>query len=490
MLIALMIILVIGCGIAAYYFRPVLGFITGVVLSAGALFCGIEFDIVELSSTAPFIFFLTMLIIAFRQPREGARCPRIWARWILMVISFIGLGIFSVTVFGPAGPYGFVFFLMFTGAVIGAIATTEFSRAAYVITTIGSSIRQNLPLPMALEMAASGLSDKRESILRDIKKWLVEGYSLSESLRRGYPRCPGYAIALIAAGERIGQLPQAIAALEQDLAAKAFTNKKIRPVPLMYPPLVMVFLLIILLFLMTLVIPKFSEVLWEMCEVPLPVATQVLIEMTKFFRSDAAIITGLILIILLQAGAGLYIRVRTRPRRPEKPYLTSRIGDYLKWHIPFLRFYEWSRSMQQVAGMLRLSLNAGCTVNEAIKNTLMLDVNGCFRRRLKQWLLMVERGDDIGQSAGRCGLGSGMTWAFPSTSLRTSSDAGNRGNTMNILDTLETSYRWAYSRAAGLARVIIGPCETVAMGLMVGFVMYAVFVPIVTIIVAVGSSIS
>ena len=135
--------------------------------------------------------------------------------------------------------------------------------------------------------------------------------------------------------------------------------------------------------------------------------------------------------------------------------------------------------MQQVVGLLRLSLNAGCTINEAIKNTLTLDVNECFRNGLKRWLAMVERGDDVGRSAARCGLGSAITWAF--------SDAANTGNTLAVLDTLETSYRWAYSRAAGLARAIIGPCETLAIGLMVGFVMYAVFLPLVTIIAAVGS---
>jgi len=175
----------------------------------------------------------------------------------------------------------------------------------------------------------------------------------------------------------------------------------------------------------------------------------------------------------------VYIRVRSRPRRPEKPYLISRVGDFIKWHLPFVRFYEWSRAMQRVTGMLRLSLNAGCTVNEAIKNTLQLDVNECFRKNLKQWLAMVERGEDIGQSAGQCGLGSGITWAF--------CEIDNHRNTLEILDTLETSYRWAYSRAASLARFIIGPCETVTLGLIVGFVMYAIFAPMVAIIIAIGS---
>jgi type II secretory pathway component PulF len=126
--------------------------------------------------------------------------------------------------------------------------------------------------------------------------------------------------------------------------------------------------------------------------------------------------------------------------------------------------------------MLRLSLNAGCTVNEAIANTLHLDINECFKRKLREWLDRVERGDDIGQSAQQCGLGNAMAWAF--------ADISNHRNTIGILESLELAYRWGYNRAAALARFIIGPCETICLGLMVGFIVYAVFAPIVAIIYA------
>ena len=189
---------------------------------------------------------------------------------------------------------------------------------------------------------------------------------------------------------------------------------------------------------------------------------------------------GLGLAILILVWGVVYIRVRSRPRRVEKPYLISRIGDFLKWHLPFIRWYEWCCAMQRIAGMLRLSLNAGCTVNEAIANTLRLDINQNFKKGLKDWLAMVERGDDIGQSAQQCGMGSAMAWAF--------ADVHNHRNTLDILETLETSYRWGYSRAATLARFIIGPCETICLGLMVGFIAYAMFSPMITIIYATANS--
>jgi type II secretory pathway component PulF len=287
---------------------------------------------------------------------------------------------------------------------------------------------------------------------------------------------------MVAAGERIGQVPQAIGALEQDLVLKANTSKKVRHIPLLYPPLVLLVMFVVVLMLMTFIIPKYQSVLMEMVEGKLPAATIALISIAEFFTKGFGSLIILLSGLLLLVCGIIYIRVRSRPRRVEKPYLISRIGDFLKWHLPFIRWYAWCCAMQRVAGMLRLSLNAGCTVNEAIANALRLDINECFRREVKNWLAMVERGDDIGLSARQCGMGSAMAWAF--------ADVHNHRNTLDILETLETSYRWGYSRAATLARFIIGPCETICLGLMVGFIAYAMFSPIVTIIYATARSIA
>jgi type II secretory pathway component PulF len=333
-----------------------------------------------------------------------------------------------------------------------------------------------------MEMAAAGQNNRQARILRNIKKWLVEGYSLSESLKRGYPRFPGYATALVAVGERIGQVPQALAALEQDLVAKVTLSKKIRHIPSFYPPILLLFMFTIVLLLMTFVFPRFQAVLWETAgDVQLPASTMVLMRIARFITDDFGWLLGLLLILVFPVGGAVYVRIKARPRRPEKPYVTSRIGDFIRWHIPLIRWYEWNRAMQRIAGMLRLSLNAGCTVNESIANSLQLDINDCFKGKLREWLDRVERGDDIGQAARQCGMGSAMAWAF--------ADVNNHRNMLDILEALESSYRWGFSRAATLARYIIGPCETLCLGLMVGFIVYAVFAALVTIIYATATAI-
>jgi len=420
---------------------------------------------------APLIFFATVIAVSVsRRPPRGEQWPQICAKWILIIFLFLLLSVTAGVVFGPLGFVGLILFILFMSLVIAYTLTSRHAVATYVISTIGSSMRQNLPLPMALESAAGGRADSRSRILQRIQKWLVQGYSLSESIKKGYPKCPGHAVAMITAAERIDQLPLAIGAIEADLVTKADNRRRINPVHPLYPVILMGFTLFILMSVMTFVIPQFKSVLEEMFgDSTFPFATRLLMGIVRFIRFDYGWLIGFIFALIVLLVIPISIRVRFRPRRPEKPYLLSRIGDYIKWRLPILRWFEVNYSMVQVVELLRLSLNAGYTVNDAIDNTLGLDVNNRFRKRLKEWLEKVKRGDNIAAAIRESKLGPALAWAFD--------EQVNQSNTLSILETLESFYRSNYSYYVNLARFIMGPCVTLIMGLTVGFVLYAIFSP-------------
>ena len=424
----------------------------------------------------PFIFFATVIVVAIpRREPSSEQWPQRLAKWILIIFVFLLLLVTAGVVFGPLGVAGLIFFILFMSSIIAFAVTSRYSTATYVISTLGSSMRQNLPLAMALESAAAGRADSRSIILQKIQKWLVQGYSLSESIKRGYPKCPGHAIAMITAAERIDQLPLAIGAIEADMAAKADERGRINPVHPLYPVIVMGFMLFILLSVMKFVIPQFNAVLEEMIEgATLPFATRLLVGITRFIGDEYGWLIWLTFVLIVLVVVPVSIRVRFRPRRPQKPYLLSRIGDFIKWHLPVLHWFEKNYSMVQVVELLRLSLNGGYTVNDAIDNALGLDVNNCFRKRLKEWLEKVKRGDNIAVAVRESKLGSALAWAFD--------EQVNQGNTLSILETLESFYRSNYSYYVNLARFIMWPCVTLLMGVMVGFVVYAIFSPGIVII--------
>lgn len=457
--------------------KPVVALITSPFVAGTILISGIATQNMVIIVSSPVLFFLTLLaVLLSKKEPDSENWPQKCAKWffeifiilIFLITSLIGLAL-SIHIFS------IIFVIIFISSIIAYSLTSRNMTTAYVLSTIGSSMRQNLPLPMALESAASGISDKRSRILRNIQKWLVQGYSLSESIKRGYSKCPGYAVAMITAAERINQLPLALKVIEANITAQTEENQKIRPVHPIYPVLVITAMFLILLGVMTFIIPTFSSVLEEMIDAPqLPASTRVVMDIMNFTAYRYGWVLGMliILIILIFIPASIYFKFRAR--RPDKPYLFSRIGDYIKWHLPVLHWFERNYSLLQVVEMLRLSLNAGRTVNNSIENTIGLDVNNRFKRRLRKWLKKVESGDNIAVAARGSKLGSTLAWAFD--------EQVNQGNTMAILETLEEFYRSNYSYCVNLARFIIWPCIILCMGITVGFVVYAIYSPSIAII--------
>jgi type II secretory pathway component PulF len=443
---------------------------------AGTLFVLVaaEEDYAAMVITA-FICLATLITVAAsKRDPDSDHWPQTYSKWILVTLMVLTLFVAACGAFAPLGVTGIVFMALLLGSLIAYRLTSQHAIAAYVISTIGASMRQNLPLPMALESAADGLADDRSRILRRIQKWLVQGYSLSESIKRGYPQCPGHAVAMIAAAERIDQLPFAIKAIEADMVTRADDSRKIQPIHPLYPVILMVFMFFMLFGIMLFMMPQFKNALAEMVAGPLPPTTRLLIGIFHFVALDYGWLLGLASALFVLVAVPLSIHARFRPRRPKEPYLLSRIADFLRWHLPILHRFEKNYSMIQVVELLRLSLNAGCTVNDAIDNAIGLDVNNCFKKRLRRCLKKVERGDNIAAAIRKSKLGSPLAWAFD--------EKVNQGNTLSILETLESFYRSNYSYCINLARFIMWPCVMLVLGATVGFVVYAIFSPGIAII--------
>jgi type II secretory pathway component PulF len=477
MLVVIIAIILLAVYIYLGYKMPAIALVTSPVVALTIFVAGSADDSGAMI-IAPLIFFATVIAVAIPRREPGSeQWPQICAKWILIGFAVALSLVTAVAVFGLFGPSVFfplalfiIGLIIFIVLIVSYGLTSRHAITAYVISTIGSSMRQNLPLPMALESAAGGRADSRSIILQRIQKWLVQGYSLSESIKRGYPKCPGHAVAMITAAERIDQLPLAIGAIEADMVTKADDRRRINPVHPLYPVIVIVFTFFILLSMMTFVIPQFKTVLEEMLGgATLPFATRLVTGIARFIWFDYGWLIGFIFALIVLLVIPISIRVKFRPRRPEKPYLFSRIGDYIKWHLPILHWFEKNYSMVQVVELLRLSLNAGYTVDDAIDNTLGLDVNNCFKKRLKEWLEKVKRGDNIATAVRESKLSPALAWAFD--------EQVNQGNTLSILETLESFYRSNYSYYVNLARFIMWPCVTLIMGVMVGFVVYAIFSP-------------
>lgn len=392
--------------------------------------------------------------------------------WFAKVSGALFLVVGLVAIFNL---FGFIISIILFSSLAGLQMSLKRTITYYIISTIRTSMRQNLPLPMALDAAAGSGIKKRDRILKNISKWLIQGQSLSEALRLGHPKCPADILATIRAAEKIGQLPEAIKNIEAEIIAKNNRSRRNKSYDLVYPITVLTVAFLIVMGLIIFIIPVFAEVLWDMSdgEAPLPRPTQFLMDFSNFLL-DRKGLNAMLIASPFMIGIPLFHFLRYLYRRSGKSSVIYRLGDFIKWHLPVMNWFELSGSLTRVIGFMRVSLNAGCTVDEAIEGAMGLDVNDCFRRRLGDWLERIKNGENISEAARQSRLGNAITWAFDQDV--------NRGNTISILEMLENHYREHYHFKAVLAGQIATPITILLLGLIVGFVVYAMFLPMIELI--------
>ncbi|MEN6424390.1 MAG: type II secretion system F family protein [Phycisphaerales bacterium] len=473
--------LCVGIGLAYLYLawkKPVVAFSMLPIVITFLVYVAAQTDSPEIDVVAVFLFLLTLMVVAATGWERQSRQWFHWGAWYLLVgiVGTLVMGVLLAGIHSLGTGYPLVVIFIASGLVIFASlinygVTSRHTRAVNVFSFLAASMRQNLPLPMALDCAATGDSSETGVILRGIKMWLVKGCSLADAVRRGYAQCPSGALAMIAAGEGIGQLPAALRAIEADVKCQTVGPRRLRPIHPFYPVLVIAFILFLMVGVMTFVLPRLDTALAEVVEGRLPFATRVLCSIMHGLTDGPYGILILILAAVMVLSHSLYRSARRH--RDRKGFLLWH-GDLLLWSLPFVRGFERRLAMVQVLELLRISLTAGCPVNEAIRGTLKLDVNLFLQKRLRRWLDRVERGENIAESARQCGLGPALAWAFDS--------GADTANTPAILELLESHYRSSYVYRVNVTRYILWPAAIVLVGLMVGFVVYAIFSPTVAII--------
>lgn len=476
--ISILCIGILGIYLVLGYKKPGIAFSTAPIAALVVGYIAAVTETPENAVLMPVIFIGTMVVVAATGRDRQTRQWFHWGAWYLL-IAIAAMLVMGVVLAGlGALGTGYVVAVVFLCAVVAFLAslihyglTNRRRTATSVFSALSAIMRQNLPLPMALDCAAVGAESGSAEVFRGIKTWLVKGCSLADAIRRGYPQCSAGAVAMIAAGERIGQLPAALAAIETDIKTQTVGPRRLRPIHPFYPVFVIAVTLVLLMGVLTFVMPQFTMVLREMVDGELPRSTRILLWIVDAFAYGPY---GVLVLVLAALIALAHLMHRAARRRPERPSLALWVGDSLAWRLPLVRRFERDRSLVQALEMLRISLAAGCTVNEAIRSTLPLDVNLWFRKRLRCWLQRVERGEDIAQSARGCGLGRALAWAF---------DAGvNAGNTPAILEVLENHHRCVYSYRLNVTRYILWPVGILLLGTMVGFIVFSIYSPGVAVI--------
>ncbi|MEO5332646.1 MAG: type II secretion system F family protein [Magnetococcus sp. YQC-5] len=295
-------------------------------------------------------------------------------------------------------------------------------------------------------------------VVASIRNAVSEGQTLSDALERHGRIFPPIYISLVRAGERGGG--GALDIVFERLAVVMEEERRIKSrlvSAMIYPSVMAIVGCIILVFLVSVVVPKVTVVFKESHQV-LPLVTRILLAISDFVR-DWGIEAGIGLVVLVSLFSW-WVRSSGRPRM-----------ERVLWRMPMLGEFLSQVATMRVCQLLGLLLRSGVPVISSLQVTADATGFDITRAGLLEVARAVERGDSLAEALDRSGYFQGLAVRMI--------QAGERaGNLESMLDRAAVLYREEIEQSTERLMHLVEPAIILIMGGVVGYVVVAVLLPI------------
>ncbi|SFK77826.1 general secretion pathway protein F [Nitrosomonas aestuarii] len=327
----------------------------------------------------------------------------------------------------------------------------HFSQELLSLLTAGLSLVECLETLVEKEQDANN-----RKIIHDLLARLYEGITFSQALQV-YPQAfPVLYIATVRASERTGDLAEALTRFVTYQTQMDFVRKKLVGASI-YPVLLLVVGLLVSLFLLVFVVPKFSAIYDDMNS-DLPWLSLLLIEWGHFVQER-----GWELAIFAMAFMSVVGYAVTRPSF--RVYIMQ-----LLWRIPAvgerMRVYQLAR-FYKTLGML---LRGGIPITQALEMVSGL-LQSHFRPRIEAAAKHIREGQTISSAM----EAEGLTTAVGNRMLRVGERTGLMGDMMERIGSFhdEEIARWVEWTTK-----LIEPILMAVIGIVIGGIIILMYMPI------------
>ena len=303
---------------------------------------------------------------------------------------------------------------------------------------------------------------KMKEIIRDVQNRVEAGETLSRAMSH-YPAVfSKLTLGLVRAGEVGGVLDETLERLAGFMESDIRLRQKIKAA-LTYPVLVAVVAFVIVTFLVTFIVPKFIEIFKDF-KVEMPAMTQFLINVSKFSTS----VNGIV--IMVGGTVGFFIAFK----KFKSTAWGKRIYDKYKMKLPVFGKLSHNIAVERFCRTLSTLLTSGVpilqameTVSGAIDNETFTDVIMTARARIRE-------GDPIGEPLEKSNL-------FPPMVVQMIAIGEETGSLDQMLGKVADFYEVEIETQLEQLAAAIEPLMIVGLGLVVGFIVIAMFMPMIAI---------
>jgi general secretion pathway protein F len=315
---------------------------------------------------------------------------------------------------------------------------------------LSTLLSSGVPLMDALSSIAEEHKGYWQNMLVNIKERIAGGSSLSKALE-GYEKTfPEFYVNMVAAGEASGTLDIVLKRLSDFLESQANLKSRVS-MAMIYPSIMICIGFIVLSFLFTFVIPKITNIFKD-TESALPFITVVLITISNIFHNY----WWLLLIILFGGLFGLK-KLREKNRLFLDRLMLRLPGDILQT----LYLTRFTRTLSSL-------LEGGLPVLRALELAAKSIGNTVLEKQVRDAENSVAEGARL----------SASLEGFPPVLLQLIATGERSGRLVEVLKIAADSYEDEFSRKVQKALSFLEPAMILIMGLIVGFIVLAVLLPI------------
>ncbi len=306
---------------------------------------------------------------------------------------------------------------------------------------------------LAKESPSPILRQALEAVAADIS----DGSSVTQALSKHPKVFSTFYVNMVAAGEESGKLSSTFTYLSEYLDRAYELTSKAKNA-LIYPAFVISIFFIVMYLMLTMVIPKISQILIDSGQ-ELPVFTKVVVAFSNFLSNY-----GIFMIVGLVVFAFLAFRFS----RTEGG---AAIFDDIKLSIPAVGNLYEKLYLARIAGNMNMMLTSGISMVKTLDNTAQVVDNKVYEQIMKTVSQDVSTGASVSDAMDK-------HERIPSMLSQMIRIGEETGRISSVLDTMARFYEREVVNAVDTLVGLIEPFMIVALGLGVGGLLASVLIPI------------
>ncbi len=306
-------------------------------------------------------------------------------------------------------------------------------------------------------LAAEADNRLLQRVLNAVSEDLQGGSSISRALANHPDIFSPFYVSMVRAGEESGTLEKSFNYLADYLDRMYEVMSKARNA-LIYPAFVISIFIIVMVLMLTLVIPRISEILEDTGQ-ELPIYTKIVVG-TSSFLTDYI---GLIAVGLGIFGVLFWQFIKTETGK--------RTFDEFKLAIPYVGTLYEKLFLTRVCDNLSTMLSSGISMVHALEVTAEVVDNGVYKEIIETTIAEVKGGKSFADAISEYA-------EIPGVLAQMSKVGEETGSLADILSTLSTFYRREVNNTVDTMIDLIEPAMIIALGLGVGTLVASVLIPI------------